>query len=52
MKNVEYELSLIGKGLANNETPIAFGYQPELDTSALLSSDLANYYQSLIGILL
>jgi hypothetical protein len=52
IKNVEYELSLCGQGLANNiSTPIAFGYRPELDTTPLLNPDQANYYQSLIGVL-
>jgi len=52
IKNVEYELSLTGKALANNvTTPIAYGYRPELDTSPTLHPEQANYYQSLIGVL-
>jgi len=52
IKNVEYELSLCGKSLANNiSTPITFGYRPELDTSPITNPDQANYYQSLIGVL-
>ncbi len=52
IKNVEYELSLIGKSLANNvSTPTAYGYRPELDTTPLLNDELANYFQNLIGVL-
>jgi hypothetical protein len=52
IRNVEHELSLIGKSLANNVTTlIAHGYRPELDTSPLLNDDQANYYQNLIGVL-
>ena len=33
-------------------TPFPVGYRPELDVSDLLSTELASYFQSLIGILL
>jgi hypothetical protein len=33
-------------------TPLDHGYHPEIDENALLDDDQANYYQSMIGILL
>lgn len=32
-------------------SPISNGYQPEIDVTDVLDSELASYYQSLIGIL-
>jgi hypothetical protein len=52
VKNVEKELAQSGytlKGKPN--TPMQSGYRPELDVSATLGPEQANYYQSLIGIL-
>ena len=36
---------------ARCQTPISFGYRPELDVTAYLDDEQTNYYQSLIGIL-
>ena len=33
------------------DNPLALGYVPELDVSPVLTSDLASYYQSQIGVL-
>jgi hypothetical protein len=52
IRNVEHELSKIGKALSNTiSTPISSGYRPELDVSPLLSPEQANYFQNLIGVL-
>jgi hypothetical protein len=52
IRNVEVELSKIGKALSNNvSTPLSSGYRPELDVTPLLDPTRANYYQNLIGIL-
>ena len=51
IKEVKEEL---GKPLKAGKvmTPLEPDYHPEVDTSPLLDDDHANYYQSLIGILL
>jgi hypothetical protein len=49
---VELELSKMGHTLKGKpSTPMQAGYRPELDVSAVLQPDQANYYASLIGIL-
>ena len=52
VKNVEQELLKIDKHLSTRaNTPISSDYRPELDVSAVLEDDRANYYQNLIGVL-
>jgi hypothetical protein len=52
IKNVEIELSKSNHCLRGKpSTPMQTGYHPELDVSPVLGPELANHYQSLIGIL-
>jgi hypothetical protein len=52
VKNVELYLSERGMSLPGKAiTPLTSGYRPELDVSAELDPERANYYMSLIGIL-
>jgi hypothetical protein len=52
VKNVEQELSKMDKKLPTKvECPMSPSYRPELDVSSLLSPELMNYYQNLIGVL-
>jgi Reverse transcriptase (RNA-dependent DNA polymerase) len=52
VKNVEQELAKSGKKLPTKvECPMSPAYRPELDVSPLLSPELMNYYQNLIGVL-
>ena len=50
--DVEVELDAIGKRLSRKvTTPLASGYQPELDQSYELNAEKLNCFQGLIGIL-
>jgi hypothetical protein len=52
VKNVQTKLSEVNRSLKSKvSTPLAPSYRPELDVSALLSDEQANYFQNLIGIL-
>jgi hypothetical protein len=52
VRSVEMELHKTGHTLKGKpSTPMQVGYRPELDVSAVLHPDQANYYASLIGIL-
>jgi len=49
---VEQDLIKLDRCLPGNvPTPLASGYRPELDVSAILDDDFTNWYQRLIGIL-
>ena len=49
---VERELEKVGQALPKRaETPLTQGYRPEVDSSAELDDEKANYYQGLIGVL-
>ncbi len=49
---VEQDLIKLDRHLPGNvPTPLASGYRPELDVSAILDDDFTNWYQRLIGIL-
>jgi hypothetical protein len=53
VKNVEIELAKVNQTLKGKpNTPMQPGYRPEVDISSVLGSEQANYYQSLIGILI
>jgi hypothetical protein len=50
--NVEAELDKVGKILSKKvSTPFTSGYRPEVDVSAELNDEQANYFQNLIGVL-
>lgn len=52
VKNVETELAKSDYALwGKPNTPMQVGYRPELDVSAVLGPEQANYYQILIGVL-
>jgi hypothetical protein len=52
VRNVETELNKTGHTLKGKpSTPMQAGYRPELDVSAVLGPEQANYYASLICIL-
>ncbi|EEC42861.1 predicted protein [Phaeodactylum tricornutum CCAP 1055/1] len=52
IKNIEETLGLKLSTSNRIVTPLIPGYHPEVDTSAFLDDDRANFYMSLIGILL
>lgn len=50
--DVERELANNGQCFSKNvSTPMSQGYRPEVDSTALLDSKRANYFQGLIGVL-
>ena len=50
--DLEMELDAVGKRLPTKvSTPMASGYQPELDQSPELNPERKNYFQGLIGVL-
>jgi hypothetical protein len=52
LRNLKIELDKSGVHLVGKPaTPMRTGYRPELDTTALLPPEQANYYMSLIGAL-
>jgi hypothetical protein len=52
LRNLKIELDKSGVHLVGKPaTPMRTGYRPELDTTALLPPEQANYYMSLIGVL-
>ena len=53
IKNIEEYLLTKGKALPkkNVNAPFPRGYRPELDITPELDDELANYYQSQVGIL-
>lgn len=52
VKNLEEWMEKNGYKLPRRATtPMAVAYRPELDVSPVLNANLANYYQSLVGVL-
>jgi hypothetical protein len=50
--DVELKLAEVQQYLRNRvSTPLPEKYRPEIDLSALLNDECANYYQGLIGVL-